>query len=60
METYLRVLSDTEKDQIHEKSVKILAETGVRIETELGRSILKKAIKALQTDIQEQRLFPVN
>jgi trimethylamine--corrinoid protein Co-methyltransferase len=53
METYLRVLSDTEKDQIHEKSVKILAETGVRVETKLGRDILKKA----GADVDENTLI---
>jgi len=43
METYLRVLSDTDLDQVHEKTTKILAETGVRVETELGRHYLKEA-----------------
>ena len=43
METYLRVLSDADRDLVHEKTVKILAETGVRVETDLGRDYLKKA-----------------
>jgi trimethylamine--corrinoid protein Co-methyltransferase len=43
VETYLRVLSDADRDQVHEKTVKILAETGVRVETDLGRDYLKKA-----------------
>ena len=43
METYLRVLSDADRDRVHEKTIKILAETGVRVETDLGRDYLKKA-----------------
>ncbi len=43
METKLQVLSEDEKAQIHEKTLKILAETGVRVETAKGRQILKDA-----------------
>ena len=43
METLLRVLSEDEKSGIHERTLKILAETGVRIDTEKGRNILKGA-----------------
>ncbi len=43
METYLRVLSNADRDQVHEKTIKILAETGVRVASELGRDYLKKA-----------------
>jgi trimethylamine--corrinoid protein Co-methyltransferase len=43
METHLRVLSDADRDQVHEKTIKILAETGVRVESDLGRDYLKKA-----------------
>jgi trimethylamine--corrinoid protein Co-methyltransferase len=43
LETYLRVLSDEDRDQVHEKTVKILEETGVRVESDLGRDYLKKA-----------------
>jgi trimethylamine--corrinoid protein Co-methyltransferase len=43
METLLRVLSEDEKAGIHERTLKILAETGVRVETEKGRQILKDA-----------------
>ncbi|HEY45677.1 MAG TPA: hypothetical protein G4O14_02700, partial [Anaerolineae bacterium] len=43
METYLRVLSDEDRDQVHESTIKILSETGVRVETDLGRDYLKKA-----------------
>jgi trimethylamine--corrinoid protein Co-methyltransferase len=43
VETYLRVLSDADRDRVHEKTVKILAETGVKVESDLGRDYLKKA-----------------
>jgi trimethylamine--corrinoid protein Co-methyltransferase len=43
VETYLRVLSDADRDRIHESTIKILSETGVRVETDLGRDYLKKA-----------------
>ena len=43
METALRVLSDNEIEQVHERSLSLLATTGVRVDTERGRKILKKA-----------------
>ncbi len=43
METYMRVLSGLDRAMVHEKTVKILEETGVRVETDLGRDYLKKA-----------------
>jgi len=43
LETIFKVLSEEEKADIHERSLKILAETGVRVETEKGRKILKSA-----------------
>jgi trimethylamine--corrinoid protein Co-methyltransferase len=43
LETYLRVLSEDEKAGVHERTLKILAETGVRVETAKGRQILKDA-----------------
>jgi len=43
METFLRVLSDEECSRIHEESLKILSETGVRVDTALGRQYLKQA-----------------
>ena len=56
METHLRVLSDADLDQIHEKTVKILAETGVRVETELGRDYLKKAGADVNEDTRIVRI----
>jgi trimethylamine:corrinoid methyltransferase-like protein len=43
METLLRVLSEDEKTQVHERSLKILAETGVKVDTAMGRQYLKDA-----------------
>ncbi len=43
METLLQVLSQDEKTQVHERTLKILAETGVRVETAKGRQYLKEA-----------------
>jgi trimethylamine--corrinoid protein Co-methyltransferase len=43
METNLRVLSDNEVTQVHERTLSTLAVIGVRVDTERGRKILKKA-----------------
>ena len=43
METYLRVLSDQDRDQVHESTLKILANPGVKVETAVGRQHLKNA-----------------
>ena len=41
METLLQVLSEEEKAQVHERTLKVLAETGVQVDTEKGRKYLK-------------------
>jgi trimethylamine--corrinoid protein Co-methyltransferase len=43
METLLKVLSENEKNQVHERSLDILARTGVRVDSNGGREILKSA-----------------
>ena len=43
METLLQVFSEDEKTQVHERSLKILAETGVKVNTAKGRQYLKDA-----------------
>jgi trimethylamine--corrinoid protein Co-methyltransferase len=43
MKTLLRVLSEDEQTQVHERSLKILAETGVKVNTAKGRQYLKDA-----------------
>lgn len=43
MRTFMQVLSADEKVQIHERSLNILAKTGVRVDTAKGRQFLKEA-----------------
>lgn len=43
METALQVLSEDERSRIHEETLKILFETGVRVDTAKGRGYLKQA-----------------
>lgn len=43
METKLRILSDNETAQVHERTLSTLAAIGVRMDTARGRKILKKA-----------------
>ena len=50
METMLRVLSDEECSRIHEETLKILFETGVRIDTAKGRGYLKQAGAVVDED----------
>jgi trimethylamine--corrinoid protein Co-methyltransferase len=57
VETYLRVLSDGDRNQVHESTLKILAKTGVKVETEIGRQYLKKAGAEVNEDTKIVR-FP--
>jgi trimethylamine--corrinoid protein Co-methyltransferase len=41
--TLLQVLSENEQAQVHERTLKVLAKTGVRVDTARGRQILKDA-----------------
>ena len=43
MSTKVQILRDTDKNQLHERTLKILERTGVRVDTELGREYLRKA-----------------
>ncbi len=43
MQTHFQVLSKDERDQVHERTLKILARTGVRVDTAKGRRILQEA-----------------
>ena len=43
MKTFLQVLSEDEKNQVHTRSLEILAITGVRVDTAAGRNLLKEA-----------------
>ena len=43
MKTFLQVLSDDERTQVHQRTLKILANTGVRVDTAQGRKFLYEA-----------------
>lgn len=43
MRSFLQVLSSEERAQVHERTLRILAKTGLRVETERGRRILGSA-----------------
>lgn len=43
MEAFLKILSDEERNEVHERTLKILANTGVRVDTARGRKILSQA-----------------
>jgi trimethylamine--corrinoid protein Co-methyltransferase len=43
IKTQIRVLSEDERIQVHERSLRLLATTGVRVMSERGRKILKNA-----------------
>jgi trimethylamine--corrinoid protein Co-methyltransferase len=43
MKTVVQVLSEEEKHQVHARSLEILANTGVRVDTALGRKLLGEA-----------------
>lgn len=43
MKTVLQVLSEEEKHQVHARSLEILAETGVRVDTAVGRQLFSDA-----------------
>ncbi len=43
MRTVLQVLSEDERAQVHERTLNILAKTGLRVDTAQGRQILKDA-----------------
>ena len=50
METALGVLSEQECSRIHEESLKILWETGIRVDTEKGRNYLKQGGASVNED----------
>ncbi len=57
MKTILQTLSEEERGRVHEASLDILEHTGVRVETALGRRILKDA-GALVDETAEIVRFP--
>ncbi len=42
MRTLLQVLSEKEQAQVHERTLGVLAKTGVRVDTARGRQFLKE------------------
>ncbi len=57
MKTSVQVLSQDERHRVHEESLNILEKTGVRVETPLGRRILRDA-GAQVDDINKIVKFP--
>ena len=57
MKTILQVLSEDEKNQVHTRSLDILANTGVRVDTAIGRNLLKEAGAQVNEDTHIVR-FP--
>ncbi len=43
MRTFLQVLSENERAQVHERTLSVLAKTGIRVNTAQGRRFLKEA-----------------
>jgi trimethylamine--corrinoid protein Co-methyltransferase len=56
MRTQLQVLSDEECHRIHERSLGVLAETGVRVDTEQGRQLLQEGGATVDSDTNIVRL----
>ncbi len=57
MRTLLRVLSEDERVQVHERTLRILSQTGVRIDTAQGRRFLREAGADVNEDLHIVR-FP--
>jgi trimethylamine--corrinoid protein Co-methyltransferase len=56
VKTDLQVLSQDERAEVHERSLKILANTGVRVDTAQGRRILQAAGASIDTNNNLVRL----
>jgi len=59
MKALYTVLSDDECHRVHEESLHILEHTGVRVETAIGRKILRSA-GAIVDDTSKVVKFPKN
>ena len=57
MRTLLQVLSNDERDQVHERTLRILSKTGVRVDTVQGRQYLADAGAVVDEDTHIVR-FP--
>jgi trimethylamine--corrinoid protein Co-methyltransferase len=56
MKTVLQVLSEEEKHQVHVRTLEILANTGVRVDTAQGRTLLKEAGAQVDEDTKIVRI----
>ena len=56
MKTALQVLSEEEKHQVHARSLEILAETGVRVDTSIGRQLFLEAGALVDQDTHKVRI----
>ena len=43
MQTQIKILSDRNLQRIHDRSLHLLAQTGIQVDTEKGRAILEQA-----------------
>jgi len=43
MEAFLQILSTEERNEVHERTLKLLANKGVRVDTVIGRQALREA-----------------
>lgn len=59
MKTVVKILSENEQDLVHEQTLKLLAETGLRVDTSRGRQILREA-GAIVDESTRRVLFPRN
>jgi trimethylamine--corrinoid protein Co-methyltransferase len=50
METWVHVLSEEERQQVHERSLKLLAQDGVRVDSREGRRLLGEAGAQVEQD----------
>jgi trimethylamine--corrinoid protein Co-methyltransferase len=56
MKTVLQILSEEEKHQVHARTLEILANTGVRVDTALGRKLLEEAGAQVNGDDHNVRI----
>lgn len=56
--TTMQVLSENERAQVHERSLKLLEKTGMRVDTAWGRRVLKEGGAAVDEDTRIVRFPP--
>jgi len=58
MQAQIQVLSSSDREQVHERTLRILSRTGVRVDTARGRSTLQKAGAQVDGDTHVVRFPP--